>query len=99
MKEGFSKWVPMKDIERRNPVKLSNYAVENKIYHKPAFACWVPFTLHKQNIIFFQAAEEILVCRALQLCVGKQDLSQAVLCLVGTVNPAQTEYYSFQAAE
>ena len=30
MKEGFSKWVPLKDIKDSNPVKLSEY-IANKI--------------------------------------------------------------------
>ena len=31
MKEGFSKWVPLKDLKDSNPVKLSEYAMEKNI--------------------------------------------------------------------
>ena len=51
MKEGFSKWVSLKDLKDSNPVKLYKYAMANKIEHKPYFAWWVTFTLQKCNRI------------------------------------------------
>ena len=50
MKEGFSKWVPLKDLKEINPVDLTKYVVENRIDHEPEFAWWVPLTLRKQNM-------------------------------------------------
>ena len=38
MREGFSEWVPLKDLKESNPVELVEYAVANRIDHKPDFA-------------------------------------------------------------
>ena len=51
MKEGFSKWVPLKDLKESNPVELAEYAVTNKIDHGPAFAWWLLFVLRERNCI------------------------------------------------
>jgi hypothetical protein len=38
-------------LKESNPVEVAQYAVSNKIDDEPAFACWVPFTLKKQESI------------------------------------------------
>ena len=50
-KEGFSKWVPLKDIKESNPAEIAGYAVANMIDHDTAYAWCVPFTLRKCNSI------------------------------------------------
>jgi hypothetical protein len=44
-------WLPLKDLKESDPVKVAEYAVANKLVHKPAFAWWVPHTLCKQDNI------------------------------------------------
>ena len=41
----------MKDVKDSYPVQLAEYAVENGISDKPAFAWWVPFTMKKREQI------------------------------------------------
>ena len=51
IREGFSKWVALKDLTESNPVELAEYAVANKIYHELAFAWWVLFVLRKRILL------------------------------------------------
>ena len=51
-KEGFSKWMPLKDIKGVNWVELSGYVVVKNIDCEPYFSLWGPFTLRKRNMIF-----------------------------------------------
>ena len=41
----------MKDIKDSYPVQLAEYAIENDLQHKPAFAWWVPYTIKKKGRI------------------------------------------------
>ena len=54
MKEGFSKWVALKDLKERNPLELAEYAVANKTDHEPDFAWWVLFVLWKRNRVILK---------------------------------------------
>ena len=38
----------MKDMKDSYPVQLAEFAIENKISDKPAFAWWVPFIIKKK---------------------------------------------------
>ena len=40
-KDGSSDWIKLKDIKDSYPVQVAEYAVTNKIAHKPAFNWWV----------------------------------------------------------
>ena len=50
-KDCSTTWEPLKELKESNPIKVSEYAIANKIDHEPAFAWWVPDTLHKKNRI------------------------------------------------
>ena len=50
-KDGSTTWEPLKDLKESIPIEVSEYAVANKVDHEPAFAWWVPDTLHKRNRI------------------------------------------------
>ena len=50
-KEGSAIWKKLKDIKESYPVKLAEYAVENRISEEPAFAWWVKFLLQKRHCI------------------------------------------------
>ena len=47
-KDGSSDWVKLKDLKDSYPVQLADYAVNNKIQDKLAFAWWVPFVIKKR---------------------------------------------------
>jgi hypothetical protein len=38
-------------VKEANPVEIAEYVIANKIASKPAFAWWVPFTIHKRDRI------------------------------------------------
>ena len=50
-KDGSTTWNRLKDIKYSYPVQLAEYAVENIISEKPAFAWWVKFVLRKRDHI------------------------------------------------
>lgn len=50
-KDKSTTWHKLKDIKDSYPVELAEYAHENKVSHKPAFAWWVPHTLKKRDLI------------------------------------------------
>ena len=60
MKEGFLKWVSLKDIDERNPVKLSEYAVSKK--GLPQDIILLVTTIHPAQTEYdsLQITEEIL---------------------------------------
>ncbi len=43
--------VTLKDMKESFPIETAEYAVANKIVHKPAFAWWVPETLRRRHRI------------------------------------------------
>ncbi len=45
----------LKDIKEANPVELAEYVVAIRIYGKPAFEWWVPYTLKKRERIISKA--------------------------------------------
>ena len=47
-KDGSTNWVELKDLKNEYPIELAEYAINNKIDSKPAFAWWVPFTIKKR---------------------------------------------------
>jgi hypothetical protein len=46
-KDGFTSWLPLKDLKNSNPVETAEYAIANKISDEPAFAWWVRNVLRK----------------------------------------------------
>ena len=50
-KDGTTSWEPLKNLKESNPVEVAEYAVANKIDHKPAFVWWVPFVLKTRKRI------------------------------------------------
>jgi hypothetical protein len=38
-------------LKEANPVEIAEYVIANKITSKPAFVCWVPFTIQKRDQI------------------------------------------------
>ena len=59
-KDGSTTWEPLKELKESNPIEVSEYAIANKIDHAPAFAWWVPDTLHKRNRIIKAVKERAL---------------------------------------
>ena len=50
-KDGTETWVPLKDMKESHPVEVTEYARVRGIDNHPAFAWWVPYTLHKRDVI------------------------------------------------
>jgi hypothetical protein len=50
-KDGRCDWIPLKELKEGNPVEVAEYAINNGIDDKPAFAWWVPITIRKRNRI------------------------------------------------
>ena len=51
-KDGTTNWVSLKEMKASHPIKLAEYAVNNKIDAEPLFAWWVTFTLkHTRRIM------------------------------------------------
>ena len=50
-KDGSSTWESMKDVKDCYPVQLAEYAQENNLSQKPAFAWWIPQVLKKKKRI------------------------------------------------
>ena len=50
-KDGNSIWERLADLKESNPIEVAEYAVALDIFHQPAFAWWVPFTLKKRQRI------------------------------------------------
>ncbi|KAL7581422.1 hypothetical protein ACA910_022004 [Epithemia clementina (nom. ined.)] len=48
-REGFTSWLPMKEVKATNSVELAEYAVANRIDHEPAFDWWVRPTLKRKK--------------------------------------------------
>ena len=47
-KDGSQTWIALKDLKASYPLELAEYAVNNKIQEKPAFAWWIPYTIKKK---------------------------------------------------
>ena len=47
-KDGSTTWSKLKDVKDLYPVELAEFAVQNKIDSKPAFAWWLPYVLKKK---------------------------------------------------
>ncbi len=48
--DGTTDWISLKDLKNSNPIQLAEYAIMNKIDHKPAFfRWWVPFVMRKRD--------------------------------------------------
>ena len=50
-RDGSSNWVNHKYLKQFNPIKLSEYAVANRLQEEPAFNWWVSQTLRMPNRI------------------------------------------------
>ena len=50
-KEGTETWIALKDMKESHPVELADFAESRGISYEPAFACWVPYTLRKRDVI------------------------------------------------
>lgn len=44
-KDGGGNWMDLKDLKHAHPAELVEYAINNKIEDKPAFAWWIPWTM------------------------------------------------------
>jgi hypothetical protein len=44
-------WVPLKDLKESHPCEAAEFAKAQGIADKPAFACWIPYSLRKRDII------------------------------------------------
>ena len=50
-KDGSTDWIALKDLKESYPVELARYSRDNDLRDEPAFAWWVPYTLHKEKRI------------------------------------------------
>ena len=48
-KDGSLTWNQVKDVKESYPIQLAEYAAQNKISEKPAFAWWIKHVLKKRN--------------------------------------------------
>ena len=53
-KDRSNTWKTLKDVKYLFPIELAEYAIENWIYSKPAFAWWVPYILKKQERVILK---------------------------------------------
>ena len=44
-------WVYLKVLKESNPVDVAEYVTALWIKQEPSFAWWVPYTLHKRDVI------------------------------------------------
>jgi hypothetical protein len=50
-RDGSETWVPLKDMKESHPVETAEFSRARGIDDEVAFACWVPYTLHKGDVI------------------------------------------------
>ena len=51
-KDGSTNWIALKDLKQSYPAEITEYAIDNKLHEKPAFAWWVPYVIkHRGRII------------------------------------------------
>ncbi|KAI2502052.1 Reverse transcriptase (RNA-dependent DNA polymerase) [Fragilaria crotonensis] len=50
-KDGTTSWERLADLKESNPVEVADYAISRGIDQEPAFAWWVPHTIHRRNRI------------------------------------------------
>jgi hypothetical protein len=48
---GSRQWIELTILKESNPVQVAEYAMARDIGEEPAFAWWVSYVLHKQDII------------------------------------------------
>jgi hypothetical protein len=49
---GLPQWIALNIVKESNPVQVVEYAIARDIADEPVFAWWIPYTLHKCNVIF-----------------------------------------------
>jgi hypothetical protein len=49
--DGSTTWESLKDMKDSDPLRVADYAVNNKLVEEPAFAWWVPYTIRKRKRI------------------------------------------------
>jgi hypothetical protein len=49
--DGSHQWIALKILKESNPVQVAEYAITHGIGNETAFAWWVPYTLHKRDVI------------------------------------------------
>ena len=54
--------VNLKDLKESNPVDVADYMTARGIEQEPAFACWVPYTLRKRDIIVSAVSSRVRRC-------------------------------------
>jgi hypothetical protein len=54
-KDSSISWEKLKDLKASNPVKVTKYAIANRIIEEPAFKWWAPHVLCQQNRIISKA--------------------------------------------
>ena len=59
-KDGSEQWLPLKDIKGSHPVEMAEFAKARGIADEPAFAWWVPYTLHKHDHIISLVKAQVL---------------------------------------
>lgn len=47
--DGTMAWLPLKDVKESNPIKLAEYAIQNRIDEELAFKWWVSLVIRKRN--------------------------------------------------
>ena len=71
-KDGTSSWVKLADLKESFPVKVADYARDNGIDSKPAFAWWTPYVLRKRSAILCKAKTKYWVKdRKYGICLPK----------------------------
>ena len=50
-KDESESWVKLSDMKESHPVEMAEFAKAKGIQRQPAFCWWVPYTLHKRDVI------------------------------------------------
>ena len=59
-KNGPKEWVHLKVLKESNPVDVAEYVTARGIQQEPAFAWWVPYTLHKRDVIVSDVSSRVI---------------------------------------
>ena len=50
-KDGSKTWIPLKYMKESNPIDVVYFSKAKSFNDEPGFACWVTYTLRKQDVI------------------------------------------------
>ena len=59
---GSTEWVALKYLKETNPVDAYKYANARGIEKNPDFAWWIPYTLHKRDVITLAVSSRVQKC-------------------------------------